>query len=82
MVKYEYVKDFRSIEESENIMERRKKHLELYEAEDHLVFSGNCNENTNGFHIMRCLNERKPYEFIQNVKHNHNCDRIHISKKE
>jgi len=45
-------------------VERRKKHLELYEAEDHLLFSGDSNDNQKGFHVMRCLNERKAYEFI------------------
>ena len=63
MVKYEYTKEMQTSEE-ENIVERRKKHLELYEAEDHLLFSGDSNDNQKGFHVMRCLNERKAYEFI------------------
>ena len=67
MVKYEYVSDFETNQEKDNLIERRKKHLELYEAEDHLLFSANSINQLNGFHIMRCVNERKPYEFIQSV---------------
>lgn len=42
MVKYEYIQNMQT---DENMAERRKRHLELYEAEDHLLFSGDTNDH-------------------------------------